>query len=165
MNHNQVVYLDITSFSGVSIGAEHYYGKLVCSGDEYKTIELEKKLTSRQAKELNKKDGYGSVFRADSLTGRFDTEQEIISLAIVEYKKHFPEAKILLLGDSASAEAKKVLDAPSKELQEKCNALFNEQKKIGWINRGGFFYRTEEGEEKAWDLYKQWNRLISEKAE
>ena len=152
MTSNQIVYLEITSWYGISIGAEHYYGKL--SGSDT-VVELERTLTSRQAKELNKKDSM-KYLKEGSKTGRFDTKEEIIEVALFEYKKHFPDAKILILGRSSLAEPQKILDAP-KQIRDKGNLLFAETEKIEWIEKYGFYYRTKEDEKKIDALSRKWD--------
>lgn len=112
-----LVILNITSWCGISLDAEHYYGKLilcnkkevtidnVCDwninhlGDE---IEIRRKLTKRLAKELDKKDGFGNFNlmsynesrgnkeMADNIEGttnRFDTIKQVIDIGIREYNK------------------------------------------------------------------------------
>jgi exoribonuclease R len=160
MSRDHVVYLRITSMRG-SLDGEHYYAELVYSGEKYERIDLEHRISSAQAKRMNKKDDW-KFHKAGQTSGRFETKDEAIKTAIAEYKKRFPKAVILLLGDAATAEVKRVLDAPSKELQEQCNALFDEHEKIGWVQRGGFLYRTKGGEAKAWELYKRWNKIITD---
>lgn len=159
-DRSAIVYLDITSYRGVSVGAEHFYGKLVNSGEKYEVVELEQVMTKKMAIELNKKDGFGSVGRAGSKTDRFLGKDKLIGFAKKEYKKHFPKAKLLLLGNSSSVSVKKVLDCESEDVLKKCNKLYDEYKKIEWINRGGFFYRTPEGEVLEDELYGKWAKIL-----
>src|SRR5512136_161848 len=103
MNEKRIVYLEIDSWIGTSIGATHFYGELKSNG---KHIELKRCLTLHQARELQKKDW---PVEAGDLFHGFDTKDEIISLAITTYKEHFPEADILIQGRSACAEPQMVL--------------------------------------------------------
>lgn len=109
---NRCCMLDITSFVGTSIGAEHYYARLKMHGVE-KDVELKHTLTQKEATYLNKKDkGYGAFgrYKTGEKVHRFDTEAEIRRVAIAEYKQHFPQAIGLMEGSFGSCQPKPILD-------------------------------------------------------
>lgn len=153
-----VVNLEITSFQGVSVGAEHYYGKLK-SYDPYQTFEIEKVLTEREAAALRIKDDWPG-FKAGDKTTRFNTRDEIIEIAERDYKKIFVGAKVLTLGSSTSAEPQEILDAP-KPIMRKGNEMFQEVEAMGWIQRGGFFYRHPEHQSRLNQLCREYSKLLA----
>jgi len=138
----KVVTLEITSWVG-SIGAIHYYGKLCCSGDK---ISVSKKLTTKEAKELNRCDMFKSSYLPSS-TDRLKSPNEIRKLAKKQWKRFFPEAVVLLEGMYACCDPQIVLVAP-REAKECLNDLYDETERIGgW-----------DGDEKAMKkICKQWD--------
>ena len=48
----RLIYLQLSTWQGISIGAEHWYGKLV-DGDTGNSVELERKLTAHEARTMN----------------------------------------------------------------------------------------------------------------
>lgn len=121
-------YLEITSWIGTSLGAEHFYGKLRCSSKE---IDIMKKLSAEDARLLNEKDQY-TAYTKGTLSSRFETRDEIIYRARKIWKKEFPGARVLILGRSACCDPQEVLVGPSKEFVRKANKLYNEYRKVGW---------------------------------
>ncbi len=137
------VYLEITSWVGLSIGAEHYYGKLIISGTREKSVDLTKKLSDRECFYLNKKDSLSGIIRwkAGQTTKRFNTEADLERLAIKIWKKKYPKYDALLEGRSSILDPQKPLDARKK-------VVLNKLRKF-WIDAeatGGY-----EGDEKAMD--------------
>ena len=108
-----ITYLHITTWSGITFMASHYYGKLYHGSDS--TFELCKKLTKKQADDLNKRDVIGCIasYSAGDMTQRFDTEDEIIKIAKKEYKKRFPKSNVLVLGNPIGNKIKRVLESPN----------------------------------------------------
>ena len=98
----EIICLNITSWSGVSIGAEHYYGKMkpYFYDDEREEIELERKITEiSEARYLSKKLGYKGILKVGSKTNCFATETHLIQECRKQYKKYFPGTKVIVLGD------------------------------------------------------------------
>lgn len=132
MRSPRICYLKITSFSGLSLGATHYYGALQCGDCE---TELEHRLTRREAIAYNKverriKPNGTFIYREGQKTRGFTSENDIIELAIETYKKHFPNAEILLLGERGYHEPCRVLDAP-ESFKREMNALNAEAESFG----------------------------------
>src|SRR3990167_6329937 len=142
------VYLKITSWAGISIGAIHYYGELKAR-NPYRAIELNRTLTAASARRLTKQHGKDFQYRAGYETIGFETEQEIIDLAIKTYKTHFPEATVLILGDPVYAEPQKIIDGPKSAIKkaDKLRAKYEEC-----------------GEERNWrmsdSICDEWDKLL-----
>ena len=133
MNTGTVIYLKITTWRGMSLGAVHYYGKLNSNNYDDKSIELRKKMTSHEAAKLNKLHGYGSLYKAGSSTEGFDTKDEIIELAMREFKNHYPNVRILILGDAVYSEPKKILWCEEEPgIIEIVDNMISECKEINW---------------------------------
>ncbi len=84
-------YLDISNWTGISIGAIHWYGKLQIDHlgrREDETIELRRKMTNKEILALNKEQGF-AMYRAGEKTHRFDTEQEVIDFGIQTFKSGY----------------------------------------------------------------------------
>ena len=151
MYNDKVVYLEITSWCGRAVGAVHYYGRL--RGDCKDKIELEKKLTKREAASQNNKwHGHFGNFKAGELTSGFPNEEQIKTVAKKVWKKHFPKAKILIEGSSSTAEPQTVLDGP-RSIKEKINRLAAQAKKIDYWDKD---------EEQMEKLCSKWGKLMAE---
>lgn len=132
-----MVYCYIRTLRGISLGAVHYYGKLICSCKEYRESdyehELSHRLTQEEADVLNAKDasllGMGN-YEAGEESIRFNTEQELIQAAKDIWKKLYPEAVLLVLGDIGVAEPQRVLVGPP-EIMKKINALVDQAEACG----------------------------------
>jgi hypothetical protein len=102
-----IVYLELSNYTGISLGAIHWYGKLVGKG---KRVELENVLTAKHAALLNRQ-GWDSAYKRGETYPGFLEEEEVKRLAAGIYKDHFPQARCLLLGSPAYAEPKYILEA------------------------------------------------------
>jgi len=134
MNREKYVVLEISSWQGMSLGAEHYYGKLVGEKDDnYIKYELEKIMSKKDAERLSKKDDW--KYKEGRGTSRFENEDEIREIAIKEWQKIFPNACALLEGRSISAEPMKCLKVKNENLKEKLNKIWEENEVISHISR------------------------------
>jgi hypothetical protein len=134
MSRETFVVLTISTWAGMSLGAEHYYGKL--SGynkGEYVTIDLEYPLTEKQAKQLSKKDDW--EYKMGRMCSRFDVKDDVRKVALEEWKERYPDAKILFEGNSASAEPLKCLWAKSKKFIDAFNKLWEENEAIPHVSK------------------------------
>ena len=128
----KAVYLRITSWAGVSIGAEHFYGSLTCNSPHSK-VEVSKPMSQEEVDTLNKKDNWDS-YKVGDLTERFDTEDDVRQRAIEILKVHFPDCELLFEGSSCCSDPCKVVIAPEPMFTEG-NRLYAAAKKIGfWDN-------------------------------
>lgn len=115
---------------GVSVGGEHLYGSLHGYIDgEYKIIELKKTLTESDVLLLNKKDKHIS-YKVGQKSKRFNTEDEVRKEAIKVWKSMFPNAKVLLEGQSSYVEPKKILDGIDMQITNMLNEMTNAYKRI-----------------------------------
>jgi len=110
MKAPKMIVLYITTWQGISIGAEHYYGKIILIDSMWKditlenieeygidtfgeNIRLEKELTFKDCENLDKKDGGHTYKRAfkigiNSKSDRFDTIKEITEHGIKFWKEY-----------------------------------------------------------------------------
>lgn len=149
MKKLKVVYLEISSWRGISIGASHWYGKLVCNGEH---IELRRKLSAKDAAEMNRKWSSGNIFRRGSMCKSFDSEQDIIKLAVTTFKKHFKGASVLVLGHSCTADPQKVLIGP-REFKSKVNAWYRRTERIGGYD-GGHYQEMSKISDDFWAYFR-----------
>jgi len=155
-----IINLHITTYQGISLGAEHYYAELI---GEDKTVELQDILTIRQATRLNKKhraSGYNWNMHSpgDKFSG-FDTKDDAIKEGIKEWLNHFPDARFLVLGGNyfepkpllaTVAGNDAALKKAAQKIVDKCEAI-------------GFFNNRKNDE--LMDLYcTKWDTLLEEAA-
>ena len=107
-----IINLYITTWKGISEGAEHYYAELQGPHEtNYKKVELYDTLTPHQAAQLNKKNNERNLYKAGQSNVGFDTYEAAIQAGIREWKTHFPEATYLVLGKASYIEPKLLLDS------------------------------------------------------
>jgi len=152
-----VVYVQITSWYPISVGAEHYYGKLVYKGKDRQSMELLRTLSQKEATYLNKKDGCHLWSKGEE-TKRWDTRQQVVEEAEKVWKKHFPDADLLVLGGSAnSLEPQHILIGPDW-LKEIVNPLAVELQALDWDIKGDR-ERITEIEETYEEAMKKFDKL------
>jgi hypothetical protein len=109
----KVAELRISTFKGISIGAEHWYGKLQYSEPfrsswssndptNFKTVTVERAMTAEEADVLTEKDGFGWL--AGDMTSRFDTIELLDAAAIPIFEKHFDPTEDLLVRTYSSGQ-------------------------------------------------------------
>lgn len=150
----KAVYLEVSTLRGVSFGAVHFYGKLVCG---QKVIELEHPLTRAQAEKLNKgEQGFSFlVYKPGDLYRGFDERQDVIDFGTESFKENFDEsADLLVLGRAVYAEPQPVLIGP-QELKDQVNAWHDEADKLGWHD-GGHGRRVDEICNAFWAIAQKW---------
>lgn len=114
----RLVVLEVSSWVG-SIGAEHYYGKLKM--DDRKDVKVQTKLTSKEALHLTKKDrrfGTDYRYRKGQLTTRFSDAEKVEEEAKRVWRKHFPKAHALVVGQDAVADPQRPLDGDPEILKK-----------------------------------------------
>lgn len=96
MQHDGV--LKISSFYGISQGAQHYYGTLTVDGTEF---EIEWAITGFQAKMLNSaNDGY--TYKAGDMTFRFFTCVQVMAHGIRFARKKLPHVnRVYVMSENA----------------------------------------------------------------
>ena len=120
----KIAYLEISNWTGLSLGAVHYYGKLVCDGQR---IQLKKELSRAEALFLSR-DWH---WEKGDTTERFCMKGELKDLAIRTWRDHFPDAIMLIEGRAWLVEPQHVLDGPA-EIKRRINALAAEAEKVDY---------------------------------
>lgn len=157
----KTVTLEISSWRGISIGAQHYYGKLIFDDAEgkYQRVELLRTLDDAGATKLMKQqnDGrnpdYWIEYFAGDRTDCFDTKIELRNLAKKEWKKLCPDAKLLICGSSCCADPQEVLAADDPELMKQINYLWALAEEIDYY---------EKDEKAMTKIYKAYQKLLKE---
>jgi len=137
VKEENIVFLKVSSWKGISIGAGHFYGVLI-DLVTHESVELSYPLTQKEADCLNKKAGFLTSetirtvgYKVGEASDRFPNEEQVITTAKKQFKKSFPTAAILILGDHALAEPQQVLVGP-KEFKNKINILAKQYDKLDW---------------------------------
>ncbi len=158
----QIVVLEISSFVGISFGAQHMYGKLYGFVDgKFESADVERPY---RESDIDKVDpGLADEYREQEQrairryivsgmsTGGFDTREELCARAVEVYRQHFPAAKMLLVCPyTYSTVAPQIpLDGPAEFAKASTDALkmHNALSKMG---------RSKE----AFDLYRAWEKAL-----
>lgn len=116
----QMVWLQISSWRGMAIGATHWYGEMRNS-EHTRAVRMMYPLTEEQALELTKKHNGGTLvevdyaYQAGDEVSSFDTKEEIIAQAIATWRTEFPDRNVLVIGNPAYAdEVPVILDGEYK---------------------------------------------------
>lgn len=151
----KIVYLEISTYRGISPEAVHFYGKVV-HGNHEET--MTHPLNRKQAAALNKEAqrmGRRMRHKPGSEHPGFDTRQDVIGAGEAYFKSNFDElADMLILGKHYSGEPQPVLIGP-QELKDKINAWHKEAETIGWYD-GGHRKRMCEISDAFWDIAQHW---------
>lgn len=147
---DRVVFLEILSWRG-SVGV-HYYGSLHFGGygEDGRRLDLERKLSARQAAALNKRDGIQSLsWKAGDRSGRLNTKEEAHKLAKKAWHEFAPEALALVEGSPAIAQPLEVLDGFADDAREGLNEIWEvyEEHVYGDGPSGRWDDRTDEIED------------------
>jgi len=148
---SEIVFLKINCWEGVSVGAEHWYGVLRSYDERHNRIdtELQRKMTAQDVVHLNKKRGMGHDcgYKVGEFTTCFYTRRSVIEKAKRVFRRHFPRAKVLMLGDAGTAQQQPVIVGP-KDFKEPINKLVKEAEKINW-------WDNEEEMQILWDKWQK----------
>lgn len=157
----KIVYLSISSWQGISIGAEHYYGKLHFNHD-VEDVELKRTLNKQAANELTKthsRIGMSIDYEEGEETISWNGVQSIVDYAKTVYKKHFPGADVLVIGDYVNCEPKEWVDGGDFEIKKDMNNFFY---LLQGLDRDGMDKSDDHKDWKDYDyLCNQWESLIS----
>ena len=130
---DNIAHLSISSWVGISIGANHCYGRLHYNGER---IEIKRILIQADVDKLNeydRNDVFGRYSVGD-LCGRFDTRQEIIDSAIKIIKKDYPHVDLLLARNGASVSVNEVYWGKDKKFVGKINKLYKEADELDFYS-------------------------------
>lgn len=93
-----LVFLKLTSWRGVSIGAEHWYARLEWSSGR-REVQREL-LTAAEVQALNEKDQH-ATYRLGDTSHRFDLRWHALAAGMRAFAHEFERGSVLLLGDPA----------------------------------------------------------------
>lgn len=147
-----LITLDITTFRGMSIGAEHWYGKLHVRGKSDRNgtlrggygawrhpvgdVELERPLGEEEATYLREKDGDSYWPQAGEMTRRFNSRGEVKDAALEAFQRHFQKEDLLVWDRHG-------------EMMALAGAKFEEFNKVSerdqwkWLHEAGFLQDKE----------------------
>lgn len=142
-----LVVLQGSSFTEIgSMGAEHWYGRLIgYEGNERKELELRRKLTDRKEVEyLNAKDGVSglSAWKLGHETMRFPSREALVTYACKTWRKAFSRADALIKGRVASCEPQEPLAARDPDILEILKEFWETRKKLGGYEHNPTAMRT-----------------------
>lgn len=160
----KLVFLEITSWVGTSaIGASHYYGRLIAGSyrDKDRTeVEVTDKLTTWEAKELNKRDremGFADSsfkYKKGQESNHFWSEEDVVAAAKRMFAERFPdEDAALIKGLARTLDPRPVLAGP-EDFVKRANAINAKAEAIDYWDGG------KDAEMEV--LYKEWNVLKKE---
>ena len=131
---DNIAHLDISSWVGISIGADHVYGKICYQGDEISVMRI---LTKEDAHRLNIKDkteiGFAMYSEGEECK-RFDTRSELIKKAIEIVKEKYPQVDLLLRGSGASVSCNEALWGKDQQKVDRINKLYREADKLDFYS-------------------------------
>lgn len=154
VQEENIVFLTISSFVGVGVGAKHWYGKLehLQGGD---TFEVTYPLSREDARAFNRdwrtKHPMNLGYQEGEQSERFPSRKGVIAAARKQFKKEFPKATVLVLGRTGVVEPQKILVGP-REFKTKINILAREYDKLDWD-------RSPEDKLAIRKLEKKWQKL------
>ena len=158
-----IAYLDISSYRGVSIGARHYYGKIVYLDKNQFLVfhELKRKITDAEVAQMNNEavaNGFLYIkHKKSELTNGFLSREELIKTGIEYFRKNYDG--FLIKGSVGSCDPWSFcLSCPNKyaSLVHKMNFISIEFQKING------FDSTKDNETLAHTLDKEWGSIFSQ---
>ena len=159
MRQSEIVHLEINTWAGTAIGAVHYYGELI-GYSPYLNVKVQTRLTKKRADKLNnnyhlKHPGaeHWEIFEPGDMSDKYDTPSQVKRVALRMYKRHFPKAKILLLGNPAYHEVKLVLDGP-RSFKEVSRLAYKQCELLGWYDHGR--------EDDVDAIYDKWHNALKQ---
>jgi len=135
----KIVTLEIGTWRGMSIGAVHYYGKLVFYDSDLNIIDvdihriLDEESAFRLTKQTNRSRNpdHWIDFSAEDSTKCFDSKGEIREIAKKIWRDHCPDGDILIEGMFAVGDPQEVIDGNDKTIVDTINGLWERALEIG----------------------------------
>lgn len=127
----RLVYLKISTYQGISLGADHYYGTLRTKGEP--DVEVEGTLTRAQALALNKKDdrrGTGLYWKPGDTTSRLDTLEQVRELGTAQARARWGDDILLVEGEPVYAGPYHVLWCPDPVLRDRLEGLWLDMEQV-----------------------------------
>lgn len=171
LGESTVVFVEVTTYVGISLGAQHWYGEMV--GDAtipnpdnpsyfsgYERRDVKRKLTAAGARKMTmqkyKTTGgvYIDLYEAGDWTNAFDSEEDVEKYAMRSAKKCFPKLRLLLsCRGYRSADPEKVLWCESAADQIALYNLWHRWEIInGWQNK--------KNEREAREIAAEWDEIM-----
>lgn len=153
------VWLHTTTWVGICVTAEHYYGKLVENhrgpGKSTET-DIKHALTRKEAERINEKNEYIGIFKVKTgaISNEFETRERVRAAGIKLFRKQYPGDAILIDG-TGSLSARPLLAWPKwfDAQAKRVNDLATE-----WERIGGY----EGNEKRAGQIDNEWQKLLVE---
>lgn len=150
-----IVFLRISSFVDVGMGAQHYYGKL----EHFQggpTFDVTYPLSLQEARVFNREwlkkyeveSGLG--YQEGEPSERFPSIKKVIVAAKKQFKEHWPEASVLVLGSSGYYQPQRILVGP-KQFKDRISVLAARYDELDWE------VESDRGEME--ELEKEWQDL------
>jgi len=161
----RIVFLDVTSWIGISLGAEHHYGRLsfevrpqkLDNIDKYKEVELKRRLGAKEVKDLNKKDSsLGlSMYGVGEKTHRFNSQVAVFVEARKVWRKKFPKAHILIDGQTGIIQPQRIMEVVEglENTMKRANKLFKQFDDLGR-------WDIKENQRRVNKIDQKWIKLI-----
>jgi hypothetical protein len=141
-------YLDITDWTGYSLGAVHCYGKIKCEGT---SIDLLNPLTQEDCDYLNTGDDTFGLYQVGELSQRFNNPDQVRAKALVAWKVHFPQAEVLIEGSASVGEPQPMLASHYPHVMTENNKLYEQAEACGgW----------DENEAEMMDICHKWDQVM-----
>ena len=128
-----IVTLEIRSWAGISIGAQHSYGSLSFDdkNDELQKVRLTRKLNKQTAKILNdQRNEHEYGFRSGETTECFNDDNHVRKTAKRIWKKICPDGDLLIEGSYAVGDPQRCLDG-DPEVVETINDMWKRSEECG----------------------------------
>jgi hypothetical protein len=137
---DRTITLNISSWAGVSMGAQHYYGELKFYDEdgEMQCVKLERRLTKMTAEILNEQRNRGRSkdcqfqYEPGEKTECFNDEKHVRRFALSKWKQFCPHGLILLEGSFACGDPQRCLSAFDPDIKKGLNMLVKKAEDIGW---------------------------------
>lgn len=158
----KIAFAEITTWQGISIGADHYYLKIRWHDkkDGYQCEEIDDILTAEHAKILNQRErnkavDYRFKYKAGEKIRGFWKKELAESAAISWVEKNIPDYTIILTGSSsATASVSRCIKHPDTKKMNRINALYKKANDIG-------FYDNPCNDKKMEKIDKEFNSLLT----
>ena len=148
----KVVYLNVTSWAGRLSYAAHWYGRLTTWVDnDCISEDVTYRLNKEDADRLNDSHPYSHAKEGHD-SSRFFSYSSVIEYAVQQWKTHWPDAEVLLLGESSVLDPMEVLAGPI-EIYVRGDEIVKQCYATG-------YYDADELTAEHKELRAQWRELI-----
>lgn len=124
MDDSTVIWLEVRSWNGLSIGAIHFYGTLKGQYRRGEEIDVTKILTTEEAKWMSRSDDWH--YKAGDTSSRFEDFDALLDHAKEQVFRNFPQCRLLIQGDKCVAQPVLTVWCSNSEDLERMNKLYQE---------------------------------------